>query len=299
MTRRSAWLAALAAVLVVGSCAAPPPTRPDPVPRFLVGDAYQLGGVWQYPQLSFTADQSGLADVMPTRVGFTANGERLDQSALIASHRRLQLPAIALVTNLENGRQVLVRINDRGPADPGRLIGLSRRAAELLQATAGTRIRLQVQEGESRQLAAEMSGDGPKLDLTTAPRAAIGSEQLAPPPGVGLSGRGRVAPSAPVVAGARSQPVIVPQRLPEEVRQVPPRPGALFVDLGAFSGLTYANLMAARMVSLGARVTTNYNAPRDRAYIVRVGPLATVAEADRMLTRAQGAGVNDAAIVVE
>jgi rare lipoprotein A len=87
--------------------------------------------------------------------------------------------------------------------------------------------------------------------------------------------------------------------LPEEVRQVPPRPGALFVDLGAFSGLTYANLMAARMVSLGARVTTNYNAPRDRAYIVRVGPLATVAEADRMLTRAQGAGVNDAAIVVE
>lgn len=299
MSRFLRFSVGLAVGLAVASCTAPPPPRPDPVPRFLVGDAYQLGGVWQYPQVSFTADQSGLADVMPDRAGFTANGERLDQTALTASHRRLQLPAIALVTNLENGLQLLVRINERGPADPGRLIGLSRRAAQLLQARAGTRVRLQVQEGESRQLAAEMAGDGPKLDLSTAPRAAIGSEQLAPPPGVGVSGRGRVAPSGPVVAGTRQAAVVVPQRLPEELRQVPPRPGSLYVDLGAFSGLTYANLMAARMASLGARVTTNYNAPRDRAYIVRVGPLATVAEADRMLERALGAGVNDAAIVVE
>ena len=47
--------------------------------------------------------------------GLTADGEAFDQGALAAAHRTLQLPALARVTNLENGRAVLVRINDRGP----------------------------------------------------------------------------------------------------------------------------------------------------------------------------------------
>ena len=86
----------------------------------------------------------------------TADGEAFDPTALAAGHQTVQLPAIARVTNIENGRQILLRINDRGPAALGRILELTPRAAELLQATDGTRIRVQVLTVESRSLAEQL-----------------------------------------------------------------------------------------------------------------------------------------------
>lgn len=62
----------------------------------------------------------------------TASGERFDQNALTAAHRQLPFGTYVRVTHLGNGRQVTVRINDRGPFGKGRIIDLSRRAAEQL-----------------------------------------------------------------------------------------------------------------------------------------------------------------------
>ncbi|MBI1251050.1 MAG: septal ring lytic transglycosylase RlpA family protein [Alphaproteobacteria bacterium] len=62
----------------------------------------------------------------------TANGERFDQNALTAAHRTLPLPSLVRVTNLANGRDVVVRVNDRGPYAEGRLIDVSRAAAQKL-----------------------------------------------------------------------------------------------------------------------------------------------------------------------
>lgn len=62
----------------------------------------------------------------------TANGERFDQNALTAAHRSLPFGSRVRVTNLNNDRQVVVRINDRGPYAKGRLIDLSQKAAEQL-----------------------------------------------------------------------------------------------------------------------------------------------------------------------
>ncbi|WP_068829520.1 septal ring lytic transglycosylase RlpA family protein [Pseudomonas sp. BMS12] len=62
----------------------------------------------------------------------TASGERFDQNALTAAHRQLPFGTRVRVTHLGNGRQVTVRINDRGPFAKGRIIDLSRRAAEQL-----------------------------------------------------------------------------------------------------------------------------------------------------------------------
>lgn len=62
----------------------------------------------------------------------TASGERFDQNALTAAHRQLPFGTRVQVTHLGNGRQVTVRINDRGPFTKGRIIDLSRRAAEQL-----------------------------------------------------------------------------------------------------------------------------------------------------------------------
>ena len=266
--------------------------------HYVVGDAYQIGAVWRYPQASFSADVTGLATVAADRVGLTADGEIFDQSSLAGGHASLQLPAIVRVTNLENGLQVVLRLNDRGPQTPKRLIALTRRAAELLQAGEASRVRMQVLEGESRVLAGLLQGEGPEIGVVAAPQAAIGTEVLAPPPGAGGSTRSGVARPVPVAAAAPAQ-ASVTMRLPEVVTAVYPTPGMLAIDCGSFSRLDYASLLASRLASLGARVTTSYTAPRDRAYMVRIGPMLTVQQAEDMLDRALAAGVNDAAIVVE
>lgn len=79
----------------------------------------------------------------------TANGERYDRSALTAAHRTLPFGTRVRVTNLENGRRVVVRITDRGPHRGGRLIDVSRAAARALGFTAAglARVRLEVVAG--------------------------------------------------------------------------------------------------------------------------------------------------------
>lgn len=62
----------------------------------------------------------------------TASGERFDQRKLTAAHRTLPLPSDVRVTNLENGKSIVVRVNDRGPFIPGRVLDLSTGAARAL-----------------------------------------------------------------------------------------------------------------------------------------------------------------------
>jgi rare lipoprotein A len=101
-----------------------------------------------------------------------------------------------------------------------------------------------------------------------------------------------------VVQNAASS-LAVPLRLPESVSQVYANPGSLFIDAGSFGRQDYASILSNRLSYLGARLTTSYTAPRERAYRIRIGPFATVPEAEAMLERTISAGVNDAAIVVE
>ena len=117
----------VAALLALAGCV-------QPQPRYVVGEPYRLGGVWSYPKEDFALVETGLAEVLPAPVlgGQTANGEVLNAQSLTAAHRSLQLPAVIRVTNLENGRSILLRVNDRGPEKRGRILGVSQRAATLL-----------------------------------------------------------------------------------------------------------------------------------------------------------------------
>jgi rare lipoprotein A len=82
----------------------------------------------------------------------TANGERFDMHALTAAHRTLPFGTRVKVTNLDNGRSVVVRINDRGPYVEGRVIDLSQAAARELRFLdrGTTRVRLEVISGGDR-----------------------------------------------------------------------------------------------------------------------------------------------------
>ena len=266
----------------------------------VVGQPYQANGVWRYPRSEYGVDQTGLATIAADRRGLTADGEIFDQTALAAGHPTLQLPAVLRVTNLENGRQIVLRLNDRGPASPARLLVLTKRAATLLDMRAdGTRIRLQMEDAETRQLASATTSDTPALEVATAPRVAIASQALPDLAGAAQSSRVRTGRSTTSVSASSTAAAAVPTRMPELVTQGSANPGSLFIDAGAFGRKDYAMILVGRLAPLGARLTTSYNAPRERAYRIRIGPLTTVPEAEAMLDRAIGAGVNDAAIVVE
>jgi rare lipoprotein A len=73
----------------------------------------------------------------------TASGERMDPHAMTAAHPTLHFGSMVLVTNLENGRKVWVRINDRGPFVPSRCIDLSYGAAQMIGMIGSARVRVQ------------------------------------------------------------------------------------------------------------------------------------------------------------
>ncbi len=103
-------------------------------PRYKVGDPYEIKGIWYYPKRDLTYSSSGIASWYGKKFHgkMTANGEIFDKNIVSAAHRTLPMPSMVKVTNLDNGRILNVRINDRGPYIAGRIIDLSEKAAELL-----------------------------------------------------------------------------------------------------------------------------------------------------------------------
>lgn len=96
-----------------------------------IGKPYQINGQWYYPQMVDHYREIGVASWygVPFHGRKTANGETYNMHGMTAAHPTLPLPSLARVTNLKNGRSIVVRVNDRGPFAKQRIIDLSRRAA--------------------------------------------------------------------------------------------------------------------------------------------------------------------------
>ena len=101
---------------------------------YKIGTPYQIMGIWYYPREDSNYDEIGIASWYGPKFHGrrTANGEIFDMNLLTAAHPTLPMPVRARVTNLENGKSIIVRINDRGPFAKDREIDLSRKAAEVL-----------------------------------------------------------------------------------------------------------------------------------------------------------------------
>lgn len=273
-------------------------TPPAPTPaHYVVGAAYQAEGVWFYPREQTRYEATGLAAIAPAHAGLTADGETYDPDALAAAHQTLQLPAVAHVTNLQNGRQVLLRLNDRGPSSPARLLALTPHAAALLGAEDGAPVRVTLDEDMTHTLADQLGG-GPRLDVAAAPRGAVQAEALPPPPGAGQSRRGANAPTAILASAAPDVGAAVPDRMPDAVLQGAPESVQIFLRASEFGRIDYARRLAARLTGLNPQVETVADG-RDRRYRVGAGPFAGVAEADAALDQARRAGVVDAKLTVE
>jgi len=144
-------------LLLLAACSGPgriePDDRPDygPVPHrtgvYKLGEPYVVDGRLYVPRFDPHYEEEGIASWYgPTFHGQeTANGEIFDARQLTAAHTTLPLPSLVEVTNLENGRRLVLRVNDRGPFVPGRIIDVSDAAARALgfreQGTARVRVR--------------------------------------------------------------------------------------------------------------------------------------------------------------
>lgn len=297
------------ALLAAACSSAPPPRPPQSVPAvtvppnagvYKVGQPYQVDNVWYYPREQPDYDETGIASWYgPTFYGKpTANGETYDGNKLTAAHKTLPLPVNVRVTNLDNGKSIVVRVNDRGPFARGRIIDLSERAAKLLDVvqTGTARVRI------TYLTRADLNGAPPEETpreiaraLPAAPSSRIESSTLAAVPGAKeapptkLASLPTVAP-IPAAMFADNQPT-------GQVTQVPVASTKLYIQLGAFSRMDNARALLGK-VGGDLRITTLQRGGQT-LYRVRSGPLGSVQDADAALARITGAGANDAHIVVD
>ncbi|MEP4380634.1 MAG: septal ring lytic transglycosylase RlpA family protein [Alphaproteobacteria bacterium] len=275
--------------------------------RYKVGSPYQIKDVWYYPAEDYEYTETGIASWYgPNFHGKdTANGETYNQNDLTAAHRTLPLPSAVRVTNLENGRSIVLRINDRGPFAHGRIIDVSRRGAQLLdfERNGTAKVRVDILPDESRQLkVAAINGSEQQLQVAASPREAVVSKPL---PANGASAGSAQVPTAsqtPVqTAPLDTAPVQTARApiLPDEVEVLPVSPTGIYVQAGAFSRLENALRMRDRVYDLGPTQISRFAVSGTEIYRVRIGPLGTVDVADVTLSEVMNAGVPEARLIVE
>lgn len=319
MKNQGRWLgyAMLVACLVMAACTdgRKPVGQVGGPGAYKVGKPYQVAGIWYYPAVDYDYVETGIASWYGP--GFhgraTANGEAYDMNALTAAHRTLPMPSLVRITNLENGRQISLRINDRGPFAHNRIIDVSRRGAQLLgfeqQGTA--RVRVEILEAESRQLAmlagagraatqtaAVVPPDNAAPEVTAAPAGRVTTETLAPPGQVVQFPEGATFKAAPEPIVGRASPASGPQA-DGTVTMVPVRRTAMFIQAGAFTNVANADRLRAKLAALGRSQVVPATVGNQRFYRVRVGPMADLADADAVLARVVAAGHPEARIIVD
>lgn len=281
---------------------------------YKVGQPYQVKGVWYYPKEDFSYDETGIAswygeDFHDKK---TANGEIYNKNELTAAHATLPMPSLARVTNLENGRSLVVRINDRGPFSGARIIDMSQRSAQLLgfekQGTA--KVRVQVLADESKAIADAMrryGGPSPQTvqvasadnsvaalpvygdKVTSQPLEPLSTHAALPQP---------LEPAPPTVAQVKAimktiQPV-------QEVHQLEVTGSQqIFVQAGAFTKIENATRLQQKLASIGQVRVANADVKGVRFYRVRLGPVESVALADKLLNKVVQAGHREARIIVD
>jgi rare lipoprotein A len=302
--RLAAVLSVIAAGLLAGCANRPGPAGPGaaavPKPIYKVGTPYQIGGAWYYPAEDFSYEETGIASWYGEEFHgkYTANGEVFDRNALTAAHRTLPMPSIVQVTNLENGRSLQLRVNDRGPFARGRIIDVSRRSAQLLgfEGTGTAKVRVRILVPESIQVASLARRNGSDEgaggeSVASAPRPNITAEPL---PGSAM----RVASTASL---PKSEPSasITGAAAPPAVTVVPVKPTRIYIQAGAFARAENALNVKSRLDGIGPTVVAGARVNGVNVYRVRLGPIDSVEQADKLLDRVVGAGLNEARIVVD
>ncbi|MEN6544232.1 septal ring lytic transglycosylase RlpA family protein [Parvibaculum sp.] len=338
------WGAMAAMAVMLAACGTSRST--DHVPTgeggsYKIGKPYQVAGVWYYPHEDENYDSTGIGSWYgPQFHGkSTANGETFDQEALTAAHPTLPMPVLVRVTNLENGRSLVVRVNDRGPFVNGREIDLSRKAAELLGYDRKGTARVRVQyvgraplpgipgtmktqiasaTGQETFIAPKPAMDESEKQVSGVSKSTVTTNELAPVNGVKVAAATPVS-SAPVgvssstLAAPKPAPAMQPVSDETQVADVlPPTPAAvqhvpvptgtnLFVQAGSFRNFANAESVHQQLLAQGFSdvQVQPVRVEGTQYYRVRVGPLPSVSAADASLQTVIQKGHAGARIIVD
>lgn len=290
------------------------------VGTFKVGSSYKIQGKRYYPSETYNHTETGTASWYGP--GFhgkqTANGEIFDKYELTAAHRTLQLPSIIKVTNLDNGRSAILRVNDRGPFAHNRILDVSERAATMLgfKNKGVAKIRLEVVADASKEVASiaktGRSTRGYEVALNQ-PTARTSPNNAVVPPQIPPS---RLEPVTEVALNA-GQPSVQPVQT-ARVAEVQAKPlnqvvntaavpslqnvantGRVYVQAGSFlqeaNALKYSNQLA-KFGPSRVYLTRVNNQPYFR---VRLGPYDNHVQAQQTMAALNAGGNQNAVIVAE
>lgn len=284
--------------------------------RYKTGEPYQVGGIWYVPREQPNYDETGIASWYGSafQMKATANGEIFDMGQLSAAHTTLPLPSMVEVTNLENGRSLVVRVNDRGPFVGGRIIDLSQAAARELgyerQGTTRVRVRyvgpapLGGPQAGVRYAKASPPAFGPAAGprpadedvfRDAAPAPAFASTQLSSPA------------AAPAPLAPRPLPVSVstltplPPARPADSHglqiEVRPPGEAYRIQAGAFSDEARARRAAQALSAEGVARIEPYDRQGQTVYRVLIPGPTDEAEAYALRDKVAASGFSDARVV--
>ncbi|MBT3534068.1 MAG: septal ring lytic transglycosylase RlpA family protein [Rhodospirillaceae bacterium] len=272
---------------------------------YKVGKPYQIKGVWYYPRENAQYDKTGIASWYgdPFHGRRTANGEIYNMNGLTAAHKTLPMPVRVRVTNLDNGRSLVLRINDRGPFVNGRIIDVSRRAAQLLgfikQGTAKGRVTIVDRPRPAVVAKRAKTPPEQKNALPALPRGKVTAQTLAPPPGVKQSAQQDSNVGAVPVRIANAGPITLSNPVTGKIVQQPVGPSSIFIQAGAFSLAQNANRLRARLAYIGPSRIINVFIKGQEMFRVHLGPLKSVQAADNVLKQILDSGITNARIIVE
>ncbi len=271
---------------------------------YKVGAPYQIAGTWYYPKEDLDYRETGIASWYGP--GFngklTANGEVYDAGGLTAAHRTLPMPTIVRVTNLDTGRSIKVRINDRGPFARSRIIDLSRRGAELLGfVRAGTaKVLVEVVGDETRRVAsAALSSQAANGAPDAFPTVAVTAQTLPGSVAPGLASDPTASQTAYAAPGRDAAPAKYGDTVSAATLNRPLGSNLIYVQAGAFANFNNANRLRAQLSRLGNVRIARAMVEDKQFFRVQLGPLATVGSADRLLELLLSNGHSSATVVVD
>ncbi len=236
---------------------------------YKVGNPYKIFGTWYYPKEDYSYSEVGTASWYGKdfHARKTANGEKYDMNTLTAAHRTLPLPSIVKVTNLENGRSLILRVNDRGPYAKNRIIDISKRGAQLLgfQVQGTAKVRVEVMEKESKALKAALTGQPCDTSVAT------------------------VIPQKTLTYAPASTSYVKQNYSDAE--------SAYYVQAGAFSSRASANNLSTKLSNYGKTKVAQAVVDGKTFYRVRLGPFPYKEEAEVSLARIKSYGIYNAKVV--
>lgn len=280
--------------LLLTACAGPTPN-----PHYKIGKPYSVKGVKYYPQETYTLVEEGEASWYGP--GFhgklTANGEIYKQHDLTAAHRTLQLPSLARVTHLGNGRSVIVRVNDRGPFAKSRIVDVSKEAAEQLGflRDGHARVRFEVLGAESMALRdaqkAGLETTGAEIEMNRTGRLNPKFAQFLPnstasqpqtPQFAALETPYVQQASLPKPASIGMKPVMDDAVSAPQTVQPVPAGSLIFVQTESYASMDAARDVATNLSTYGPTSISKNGAGGAETYTVRVGPFSDMESATQI-----------------